>query len=246
MSGGRDAAWRRVADGLASELARGLWQEGDALPPEIELARSFGVGRRTLRRALAFVERDGLIAKSQGRRSIVRGTLVEAGGPSPAGFLQAARAARRSQVTRLLRREERPATLSEARALGLAVGAPVTAVCRLRLLGGRPAVRQLSVLPAEVARRLPLERLGQHSLYEMMREAFATAIEVSQERISLATLDAHEAQDLALAPGAPAILVRRLMRTRDRRALEFSLALIASTDVGFTSAGHPPPTGSVG
>jgi DNA-binding GntR family transcriptional regulator len=45
---------------------------GSAVPSESELAREFGVARNTVRRALAELERDGLIVALPGRGRVVR------------------------------------------------------------------------------------------------------------------------------------------------------------------------------
>lgn len=229
--------YEQVAVQLSAELRRGLWSDGDPLPSEAELARSFGVGRRTVRRALALVERKGLIAKGQGRRSVVRSGMVEAGGASPAGFPAAVRAAGLKQSTRLLWVRACAAGLSEARALDLRVGAEVVAICRLRLLAGRPAVRQVSILPAEVAHRLPLQRLGAQSLYRLIGATLATGVTIGEERISLASLDPEEARDLDLPTGWPTILARRVAHGDNGRPLEYSIAAITSSKIGFTWCG---------
>lgn len=226
--------YEQVAARLSAELRRGLLRDGDALPPEAELARSLNVGRGTLRRALALLDRSGLITKGQGRRSVFRSRKVEAGGTSPAGLPTAARMAGLKQSTRLLWTRTRPAGLAEACALRISPGAQVAEICRLRLLAGRPAIRQLSVLPARVARRLPLDHTGSKSLYALMRSTLGTGIAVSEERISLSPLDADEARDLDQPSGQMAILVRRLVCGDGGEPLEYSVAAIVSPDVFFT------------
>ncbi len=238
MAGAEQAfAYQRVAALLASELRRGLLRDGDALPPEAELAETFGVGRRTLRRALTMLERDGLIAKRQGRRSIFRSRRIEAGGAVPPGFPAAARMAGLRQTTRLLSVMRRPARLSESLALAIPLSGEVAEIRRLRLVDGRPVIRQLSILPEDIARRLPLEGGGSQSLYALITQFLATQVVVREERVSLARLGPEEAHDLDQAPGEPALLVRRLACDGYGKPLEFSVAAVVSPDISFSLAG---------
>jgi len=57
---------------LRQLLEEGPVAEQGRLPPERELAVELGVGRRSLRRALNVLEREGRIAREQGRGTFVR------------------------------------------------------------------------------------------------------------------------------------------------------------------------------
>lgn len=61
--------YARIADTLRERLADVA--PGSALPSETSLAAEFGVARNTVRRALAELERDGLIVTLSGRGRVV-------------------------------------------------------------------------------------------------------------------------------------------------------------------------------
>jgi GntR family transcriptional regulator, transcriptional repressor for pyruvate dehydrogenase complex len=69
-----------VAEQIRRQIMLRLSPLGRALPPERELARAFGVGRMTVRRALAQLEAEGLTSSRRGRNG---GTFVV--GPAPQG-----------------------------------------------------------------------------------------------------------------------------------------------------------------
>lgn len=56
-----------VADQIRRQIGLGLLAPGDALPPERELARLFGVGRVTVQLAVGLLEADRLIESRRGR-----------------------------------------------------------------------------------------------------------------------------------------------------------------------------------
>jgi GntR family transcriptional repressor for pyruvate dehydrogenase complex len=62
-----------VAEQVRRQIALGLIPSGEALPPERELAKLFGVGRATVQHALRLLEADGLAETRRGRSG---GTFV--------------------------------------------------------------------------------------------------------------------------------------------------------------------------
>src|ERR1700743_88847 len=63
-----------IADTLRDAINNGTWPVGTPLPPETELALTFGASRGTVRHALAGLAADGLISSRQGARRIVLGS----------------------------------------------------------------------------------------------------------------------------------------------------------------------------
>ncbi|ANI38991.1 regulatory protein GntR [Mycolicibacterium vaccae ATCC 25954] len=62
-----------IADELRRQIVRGVLNEGDALPTEVELVKQFGVSRPTLREAFRILESESLIVVRRGSRG---GVLV--------------------------------------------------------------------------------------------------------------------------------------------------------------------------
>ncbi|MEI7885341.1 MAG: GntR family transcriptional regulator [Clostridia bacterium] len=56
---------------LYSQIVNGILADGELLPSELILTQQHGVSRNTLRQALTVLNEDGLIAKSQGKGTIV-------------------------------------------------------------------------------------------------------------------------------------------------------------------------------
>ncbi len=56
---------------LYADIINGLYKDGEQLPSETLLTEKYGVSRHTVRLALAILNEDGLIQKSQGKGTIV-------------------------------------------------------------------------------------------------------------------------------------------------------------------------------
>lgn len=233
----RTFAYQRVAAEIAQELRRGVWTEDEPMPSEHQLAASHGVGRKTIRRALAIVESDGLISKARGRRSLPRSRQVDASSAGE-GFAVAARRAGHVETTRVLWTRRRASGIAESRALEIQRGTEIVEICRLRLLDGSPALRQISVLPATLAERLPLSLLSRQSLYAMIATALQTRVATRGERIALSALTRDEARDLGLPQGQPALRVERVACDEAGQPVEYSVAAIVSPEIRF-SLGRP-------
>lgn len=63
--------YQQVMDDLKGEIARGVYAAGSRIPAEIELAKSYGVGRITVRRAIEELSRAGYLNRQQGRGTFV-------------------------------------------------------------------------------------------------------------------------------------------------------------------------------
>lgn len=61
----------RIADKLMEQIASGALAEGQVLPTETELARSFGVSRNVVREAIARLRYEGILDSRQGRGAVV-------------------------------------------------------------------------------------------------------------------------------------------------------------------------------
>lgn len=76
------SGFREIAAQLRRAIEQGEYPRGSRIPTELELVSEFGVSRETVRRALALLKAEGLVAGAPGR-----GTYV----PSPAVRLNIAR-----------------------------------------------------------------------------------------------------------------------------------------------------------
>lgn len=63
-----EPAYRKVASALLDRITRRALNPGERLPPEMELARQFGVHRGTVREALRELETNGVLKRERGSK----------------------------------------------------------------------------------------------------------------------------------------------------------------------------------
>lgn len=141
--------WRQVADGIRQHYLPSL-AAGAKLPPETELAKSFGVNRHTVRAAIAALESEGILRAEQGRgtflanRRRLRYPIAKRTRFSAGLGDQTLR-----RESRLIASARTIATPEVAEALELAPGAPVLSLDTVASADGTPLTRGRSWCDAE-------------------------------------------------------------------------------------------------
>lgn len=212
--------YHRVYLVLREQLRDGRFVAG--LPGELALMQQFGVARVTVRRALAQLAGEGLIAREPGR-----GTRPIAAVPAPAaggghvetrltGLLEnlvsmGVRTSVKVLDTRML-----PAAHDVARALQLPTGAPVHKAVRVRSTGEGPIAHITTFVPAELAQRFGPQDLAATPILLLLEGAgvkIGRAVQTISARVADETLALH----LDVALGSALLAVRRLVYDEHER-----------------------------
>ena len=230
-SGDAAAQLRRVplyaqAEKVLEDLLVGRqYRIGDRIPPEVELVRSLGVSRATIRAAVGRLVGRGLLVRRQGSGTFLARLPERSGQPGPAGIKLGSSVAQLGRLDtytsiaerlgvkadrRHLRVEAARATVGEADALELSAGGAVTRVSRVLLLDGEAAAWMIDVLPAELIPAADVEQLlssRQMVLDLLLDEGIPVAF--SEVEISTALLDPGQpaGRSLGLSQPAAALLL---------------------------------------
>jgi len=196
--------YQRVQQALADEIQRGGRTAGARLPPERALAEHFGVSRVTLRRALDELMRDGLVRRSVNGWEVASGTI---GGPPNElmSFTELAASRGLHAGGRTLEKCVRAATLDEAEALGLAPGAPLFEIERLRTMDDVPILIDRTRIPLAIAPGIEQVELDASSLYGVLHDRFGVRPVRARVTVEAAPADPRRAHLLGLETGQPVL-----------------------------------------
>ena len=212
--------YQRAQEALAEELARDRRPPGWPLPPERALAERFGVSRVTMRRALDELGRTGVVVRTPAGGWAVATPRV--GEPPNELMSFSEMAASRGLVpgSRVLTERLRPATIDEADTLGLAPGAALFELERLRMMDEVPMLVDRARIPVALAPAIDEEDFSTRSLYEVLEDRFA--IRPARARLSVEAIAADErlAALLELDPGGPLLRCDQLTEDGSGRPIE--------------------------
>ena len=217
------ALWRQIADAIRAGISSGLGDDSGKLPPETELAEQFGVNRHTVRSAISALVSEGILRAEQGRGTFI----IE---PQRLTYAISKRTrfstglAERGTVgtTRLLSYERLEANSEVARALDIAVGAPVFRVRTVGIGDDVPLSRSTSWFDSV---RFP-DFVAHYQRHKSVTKSFAASgVEDYVRKSTLieayhATLD--DIEIMRLSPGAIVIVTHNINTDLQGRPIEYS------------------------
>ncbi len=206
-----------VAKIIEEAVRSGHLVPGEMLPAERLLCEVFDVSRTTLRRALAFLEEAGVIDRRLGAGTFVSPRVMAPKAPLM-GFTQDTESRGMRPHSIILNSRRGLVQPDESFNLGLAPGARVLRLERLRFADQNPVSIESSVIPVDA---IPAEYDGSTSLYAAMTTVGAQPVKIVQRYgASLATEE--QAGHLGVAPGDPLLILQRLGFSGQGRAVEFT------------------------
>ncbi len=192
----------RTVDALYELLGAGTYQPGELLPAEPQLAEQLGVSRSTVREALSYLEKDGLIMRKQGVGTFVapRSAQISGGLERLASFRSVAELAgiRVETVARTV--ELTQADVEVAAALGVPEGSELVQLQITEAIKGR----RIAYLAGWIGRKwVEPEHLAadEGSLLEYLSRRADVSVAYSRSVIYAIEADDRLAERLSVSKG---------------------------------------------
>lgn len=218
--------YHRIYLVLREQLREGRFAAG--LPGELALMEQFGVARVTVRRALAELVREGLIAREPGRgtRPLERGVGRDAAADAEpmrthlTGLLENLVSMGLRTSVKVLDVTTVAASDTVADALGLAPGAQVQKAVRVRSTAAGPLSHITTYVPADVAQGFGRRDLESQPIL-LLLERSGVKVGRAVQTISARLADADVAGQLDLPVGSALLAVRRLIFDEQERPVQW-------------------------
>ncbi len=192
---------------------------GERLPSDEELCREFGVSRMTARNAMQRLAEDGLVERIPGRGTFTVAPPAHRHADRLMAFSHEMERLGRVPSSRLLGREIRPASASEASFLGLRVTEPVVVVRRLRLADGEPVALETATLVRRTADVVMSADLEAGSLHAALGRA-GFNLRRGNATISAEAAGPDDMRLLGVRGGTPLLVERRVITDPQGRPIE--------------------------
>jgi len=118
------------------------------------------------------------------------------------------------------------ASRKEASRLGLATGARVINIERIRSFADKPTILENVILPDELFGGLGMGSGSKlpNTLYELYEKQYGIAIHSANERMKAVTASEHDASLLNVEAGSPLLEIERIALTLDKTPVELRIS----------------------
>ena len=220
----------QLARQLESDIRAGTYRVDQALPSERMLSESLGLSRITARKAIEVLVGQGLVLRRQGSGNFIAPRL-EQPLSKLASFSEELRQRGYLPSSHWINREIAPASAAEREALGLARGARVARLERLRLADGVPMAYERSTV---LLRACPRPQDLDGSLYLHLARSGLAPVRAVQH-IRAVNAEAALAAPLGIAIGTALLWVSRTAYLPDGVAVEHTQSYCRSDYYDFVA-----------
>jgi GntR family transcriptional regulator len=203
-----DPLWRQAADLIRHQIEAGKLADNGRIPAERDLLAQLSISRVTLRRALQTLVEEGVLTASHGR-----GWYVSADAPKEfpntlESFSETAARLGLVPSSDIIRAEDAPSTLDEAEELGIAPGALVFHLDRIRRLDGVPVAVDTSYFASSIRPDFAGVDFRFASLFEQLL-AHGVDLARGETTIEARATDEALARHLDIEQGKPILVMRQ-------------------------------------
>ena len=180
-------------------------QPDDRLPSERDMCAMWDLNRTTLRNAIQRLVDDGVLYCRMGSGTFVARPKLVRNLQDVYGFSEAVRLAGRIPGSRLLYSGIQVADKAISRKLDVQQGTQVFALKRVRMIDGTPCSIETTIVNMKGCAGIENHDYQRESLFDVLRWDYGIKAMSGDEKISVTTLDAEEAELLGMEEGHSAI-----------------------------------------
>lgn len=210
----------QIQRALMEKIQSGALSQGDPIPSEEELSRTYQVSRMTARQALHGLKVNGFAFSEKGRGTFVTRPKLEKNVMHLQGFTEDMRQRGMIASSKVLEQSAIPATEELKEKLRLGSDDKVMCLRRLRLADGVPMAIEESHVPLQ---RFPgIERVdfSRHSLYATLREEYGVRVGYADEIIEALPAMREESELLTIPHRAGILSISRTIFTTQETPIE--------------------------
>ncbi len=197
---------------------------GAVLPPEIEICQVYGVGRQTIRRAIARLVDENLVERYAGRGTFVRDNNKRASFQLDRSFSQYIKALGRHPHSKTLSEEMSIIGKDSPPQLYKHLGKPCLILERVRYSNKEPICYQVATVIIDQCPSIKKHDFSKESLYEVLAKEYGMIIARIDHLIRAISADDYRAELLEVEPGSPLLLVTTIAYLENDDTIEMTFS----------------------
>lgn len=216
----------RVMDALAEYIDQTGLRAGDAVPSERTLSGMWQVSRGIVREALGRMCREGILIPIQGKGTFVAPQKEHIEMNAMISFSGAFSGKGRALASRVLAQRLEEADEYLAGVLHMTPGEKVHVLSRIREIGGRKLLLEISHIPIERCPGLEKFSFKNASLYSILEIHYGIYMERQDISVQLSSASETEARLLDIRAGDPVFVEKGTAYDRDGQAAEYTKTIM--------------------
>ncbi|WP_372634094.1 GntR family transcriptional regulator [Fodinibius sp.] len=224
---------------LLKQIRSGEFQELDRFYSDTELVEKYDVSRGTIREAVKLLIQQGYIIREQGKGTFVTSPTIEQDSDKLMGFTELMVKHDIEPSAKVIEREVVDAPLDLKGLMDLDDESRMVRIVRIRYGNEEPLIIEQSYFVYELFQPIYDMDLESNSIYELLYKYTDTRLGEARQRITAVNAKKEEAKLLEVDAGAPLLLMKRLIQTKEGIYFQYSEDLYRSDRINFTTTTKP-------
>jgi GntR family transcriptional regulator len=210
----------QIAEALRLQIKQNELKAGENFPSERELAERYAVSRMTVRQALRHLRQENLIYHERGVGTFVTDRKLDVHTRNLSGFSEEMASLGLVPSSRVLQLNREQPGEQIVKDLNLDNEKDVFHLERLRLADDEPMAFESTFLPTTLCPELDKIDLTKNSLYQVLADDYNVRMHHAAESLEAAAANKFTAKQLGIKPGAPVLVVHRVVFTDSNQPIE--------------------------
>ena len=215
----------QLMDEIEKDIKNGVYQPGDKIMTEAEMAKAYGVSLITVRKAVGSLMEKGLVVRKQGKGTFVTKPKFSRNMKQLQSFSEMCEQMGVKAGAKMLENRLVEADAKTAERLGVEPGSQVVYICRLRFADMEPVAIEKNYFPLKYAFLLDA-KFDDNSLFDFLKERNGLKVASSEKLIELCRATSDEAILLDVKKGDYLLFVRSTAYDNNNEPLYAGIQII--------------------
>jgi GntR family transcriptional regulator len=210
---------------VLNEILNGKLEAGDCLPTENEFMSSYQISRATVRQAMTELVNENYLTRQKGKGTFVsKPKITQQYINRVETYKEQMNKIGMNPTTEVIIFQITKANLAIGKELGLAKGAKIIELVRLRLIDAEPIVVAKTYMPYEICAFVLEHNMQEESLYQILAEHSETRITKVKRTIEAVVAGESIAKRLKIMRGDAIQIIRTSAVNSKEQVIEYTIA----------------------
>lgn len=229
----------QIYDELLKEIRSGKFKEYDRFYSDTELVEKFEVSRGTIREAVKLLIQQGYLVREQGKGTFVTKPKIEQDSDRLMGFTELMIKNDIKPSAKVIEKEIVGAPENLINLMQLGDKNKLVRIVRVRFGNDQPLIIERSYFVYRYFKPIYEMDLQSNSIFELLYKHTDTRLGEARQHITATSAGQSEVELLNVDPGAPLLLMKRLIKTKEGDYFQYSEDVYRSDRINFTTTTKP-------